>query len=155
NLATDRVTLVPGPANEIAVVRRIFREFAVQFRSPESIAIRLNRDGIPFLRGTMWKGHTIRKMLQDPHYAGFQVWGKTTASLLAPVKPMPLQHWAICPGAFEPIISRELYLGAEQRFAEFTCRLTDEQVLDRLRQVLETTGTLNSNIIQKSRICPG
>src|SRR5262249_31041221 len=34
NLATDRVTLVPGPANEIAVVRRIFREFAVQFRSP-------------------------------------------------------------------------------------------------------------------------
>lgn len=155
NLATDRVTLVPGPENEVAVVRRIFSEFALRFRSPESIAIQLNRDEIPYLGGKAWKGHTIRRMLQDSHYAGFQVWGKTTASLLAPVKPMPLEHWAICPSAFEPIISRELYLAAEQRFAEFTCRLTDEQVLDRLRQVLKTRGGLNSSIIQKSRVCPG
>ena len=49
SIATERVILVPGPSEEIETVRRIFHEFANEHRSMRSIAIRLNKDGIPFL----------------------------------------------------------------------------------------------------------
>ena len=155
NLSNDRVILVPGPENEIAVVRRIFREFAYRGRSPNSIAQRLNRANLSYFGGASWKGHTIRKMLQDAHYAGFQVWGRTTATLLSPPKAVSIEEWAICPRAFERIISEKLYLAAQHRFADLTCRLTDEDLLDRLRRVLNAHGKLNSEIIQKSTLCPG
>ena len=154
SIANEHVIIVPGPPNEIAVVRRIFHEFANERRSPDSIAVRLNKDQIPFLRGTTWKGHTIRNMLQDPHYVGSQVWGRTTALLSSPVKRLPSEQWAICPTAFEPIISQELYDGAQRAFANLTCRLTDEQMLDRLRQVLKIHGRLNTDIIEKAQLCP-
>lgn len=155
NLSNDRVVLVPGPANEVAIVRRIYREFAYGGRSPESIAQRLNRANIGYFRGLPWKGHTIRKMLEDAHYAGFQVWGKTTAMLLSPPKAVPIQEWAICPRAFERIIPEKLYLAAQHRFANLTCRLTNSELLDRLRRVFNAHGKLNSEIINKSPHCPG
>ena len=50
SLANERVTFVPGSQEEIALIVRIFREFADERRSPNSIAARLNRDGITYLR---------------------------------------------------------------------------------------------------------
>ena len=36
-----------------------------------------------------------------------------------------------------------------------TCRLTNDQLVERLRQVLDKYGKLNNKIIQESRHCPG
>jgi Recombinase len=132
SLANEHVILIPGTREEIAVVRRIFREFADEDRTPNAIASRLNRDTIPYLRGAKWKAGTIRILLQDPHYIGMQVWGRTTQFLSSPVKRLPLDQWAICPNAFEPIVPHELFLRAQQVFANFTIRLSDEQLLERL-----------------------
>jgi DNA invertase Pin-like site-specific DNA recombinase len=155
SLANEHVTFVPGPPEEVAIVERIFREFADERRSPECIAARLNREGIPYLRGATWKSNTLRILLQDPHYIGTQVWGRTTAYLSTPVQRLPFQRWAICTEAFQPIISKELYLRAQQTFANFTIRLTDEQLLERLRLTLKKHGRLTGRIIDKSRLCPG
>jgi hypothetical protein len=71
------------------------------------------------------------------------------------VQRLPFQRWAICTEAFQPIISKELYLRAQQVFANFTIRLTDEQLLERLRLTLKKHGRLTGRIIDKSRLCPG
>ncbi len=155
SLANEHVILIPGPEEEIAIVRRIFHEFVYERYSPKTLAANLNREGIPFLRGGRWLGGTIRIMLQDPHYMGMQVWGRTTAYLSGPVKQMPLDQWEICANAFQPIIPAELFLRGQQVFANFTFRLTDEQLLQRLRQTLKVYGHLNADIIDESRICPG
>ena len=84
-----------------------------------------------------------------------QVWGRTTAFLSSPVKRLPFQQWVIHPGAFEPIIPLELFLYAQEVFANFTIRLSDEQMLDRLRRVYQQQGKLSSRIIDDSPICPG
>jgi DNA invertase Pin-like site-specific DNA recombinase len=154
SITDERVILVPGPPEEIATVRRIFHEFADENRSPHSITARLNRDGIPYLRGAKWRACTVRNILQDPHYVGIQVWGRTTAFLKGPVKRLPSERWAICPKAFEPIISQGLFVRAQQTVASLTCRLSDEQILDRLRQVLKSHGRLTSKLIGHSRLCP-
>jgi DNA invertase Pin-like site-specific DNA recombinase len=155
SLADEHVILIPGPANEVAVVNRIFREFADQHRVPNEIATRLNTDCIPFLRGATWKGNTIRTLLQNPNYIGMRVWGRTTAVLSTPVKRLPVQQWEISPNAFAPVVPYALFLRAQQTFANLTIRLTDEQLLERLGKTLMADGRLTNKVIARSRLCPG
>ncbi len=155
SIVNERVILVPGPPNEIATVRRIFHEFTDENRNPNTITARLNREGIPFLRGESWKPNTVRNILQDTHYVGIQVWGRSTEYLSGPKKQVPSHRWAICPTrAFAAIISQELFLRAQQRSANYTCRLSDKQVLERLKQVLKVHGRLTTKLIEQSGLCP-
>ena len=155
SLVTERVILVPGPTNEIAVVQRIFHEFVHEHRNMSSIARRLNEDSIPFVNGAKWSLTTVLHTLQRPQYAGTQVWGRTTAFLSSPARPLPKDKWAICDNAFTPIVSRELFEEAQTALATMSWRLTDEQFLERVRAVLKEHGRLDGKIIQDSRLCPG
>jgi hypothetical protein len=67
---------------EAAIVRRIFREFAVG-KSPRAIATDLNRDGIPGPLGRSWgdttiRGHACRGngVVNNELYAGVLVWNR-------------------------------------------------------------------------------
>src|SRR5712664_2132490 len=67
---------------EAAIVRRIFREFAVG-KSPRAIATDLNRDGIPGPLGRSWgdttiRGHACRGngVVNNELYAGMLVWNR-------------------------------------------------------------------------------
>lgn len=155
SLVTEHVVLVPGPPEEIAAVQRIFREFVHEHRSLSSIARRLNQDNIPFVNGTKWSLNTVLHVLQRPQYGGTQVWGRTTAFLSGPAKPVPKEQWAVCPSAFQPIIEPELFEHAQIALANMSWRLTDEEFLERAKNVLKRTGRLDGRIIQSSRLCPG
>jgi DNA invertase Pin-like site-specific DNA recombinase len=154
SIMEERVTLVPGPVQEVSVVRRIFWEFANEHQSIISIAKRLNEEHVPFLRGTTWKWCSLRGLLQDPRYIGMHVWGRSTSLLSTPKKQLPISDWIIYPNAFEPIISQELFIRAQHVFANFTIRLTDEDMIERLRRVHAQHGKLNTRIIDQSRLCP-
>jgi DNA invertase Pin-like site-specific DNA recombinase len=154
-LTFDRVTLVPGPRKQIAVVQRIFREFADDHRSMRSIATRLNQDGIPFVRGSRWNVNLITHILNQLNYVGTQAWGRTISYLGSPKKWLPPEQWVRCANAFEPIISQELFDRAQATLANLTCRLTNEELLDRLKKVLKSEGRLTTAIIDHSPLCPG
>jgi DNA invertase Pin-like site-specific DNA recombinase len=155
SLVTERVVLVPGPPEEVAIVERIFRVFVDEHRSLSAIAKTLNSEGVRFLGGAQWNAATVTRLLRQSAYTGTQVWGRTTALLSSPVKQVAPEEWAICPKAFDPIISPDLFESAQQRFAGFTCHLTDEQLLERIRVVLRACGKLSGAIIEESRLCPG
>jgi DNA invertase Pin-like site-specific DNA recombinase len=154
SLAQERVILVPGPKKEIVVVQRIFREYADENRSLTKIAERLNKAKIPFVQGGKWTTNTITHALERPQYMGTQVWGRTTAYLSGPVKKVSPENWAVCPTAFRPIVSPEIFERARKRLANVTYRLTNEELLDRLKSVAAETGKLTSRTIENSRLCP-
>src|SRR5579885_1574661 len=54
SLQTDRVILVPGPAEEVAVVREIYRAFVEEGRLEQEIAELLNAKGVPNETGGKW-----------------------------------------------------------------------------------------------------
>ena len=81
SLTTERVILVPGPAEEIAVVQRIFREYADEQQSLTNIARNLNNEGIAFVHGGKWTTTTVAHALDRSQYMGTHVWGRTTAYL--------------------------------------------------------------------------
>jgi DNA invertase Pin-like site-specific DNA recombinase len=155
SIANDRVILVPGPGKDVAIVERIFREFADEHKGLTAIARNLNGEGIPFITGNRWTVCTVTNVLRNPKYLGRQVWGRNTQYLSGPSKRSPEDQWAVCEDAFSPIISHELFQRAQARFAHFTHNLSDEQILERLKPLLKQYGRLTSRIIEKSRSCPG
>ena len=90
SLANEHVQFIPGPAEEIEIVNRIFREFADEHHNTNVIAAHFNQEGIPYLRGRTWKANTVRLLLQDVRYIGTQIWGRTTAVLSTPAKRLPI-----------------------------------------------------------------
>ena len=82
------------------------------------------------------------------------MWGRTTAYLSGPVKKVTPEHWAVCPDAFRPTVSAEVFERARKRLANVTYRLSDEELLNRLKSVTAEAGKLTSRIIQDSRLCP-
>lgn len=154
SLATERVILVPGPKKEVVIVQRIFREYADENRSLTEIARRLNKEKIPFVHDGTWTTNTVTHALERPQYMGTHVWGRTTAYLSGPPKKVAHDQWAVCPNAFPSIVSPELFERARKRMANVTYRLSNEELLNRLKSVAAETGKLTSRIIQDSRLCP-
>jgi DNA invertase Pin-like site-specific DNA recombinase len=108
-LRGTRVVLVHGPPAEIAVVRRIFRLFLVDGLSRPSIARRLNAECVPSSGGAAWTPFKIRHVLENEHWAGVQVYGKTICRLGARPQKMPQQAWIRTEGVLSPIVSRQAF----------------------------------------------
>jgi DNA invertase Pin-like site-specific DNA recombinase len=155
SIVNDRVTLVPGPPEEVAIVERLFREFTDEKKTLKAIASDLNREGILFTTGHSWTECTVSNVLRNPKYLGLQIWGRTTDYLSGKVTRLPKERWAICHRAFQPIITLDLFERAQARIANFTHNLSNEHLLDRLKAVLANHGKLSTKIIDKSRSCPG
>ena len=60
SIQTDRIVLIPGPADEIGNVRWIYQEFAEQGRSEQEIASNLNEKGILSDLGRQWNSQSVR-----------------------------------------------------------------------------------------------
>jgi DNA invertase Pin-like site-specific DNA recombinase len=153
SLVTERVIVVPGPPKEVATVRRIFREFAIEYRSCTSIAKRLNQEKVLYFNGA-WDAGAVTRVLRHPHYAGTQIWGKTRWYLGGKAKRVPAEEWIVCQKAFEPIISNDLFEKAQSNLAGLTCHLSDEEMIERLRNVWRLEGRLSAEIIEQSLVCP-
>lgn len=129
-----------GDPVKVAVVKRMFTEFAVKCRSMNSIAGSLNADGIPARRGGIWHVATIKEILTQRAYAGeftynlkksgqffvldaeghvvevddenrpSPTWKKTEVGVIAQ------------PSRYEPLIDPKLFQQAQDRLASFTLK---------------------------------
>jgi len=122
------------------VVNRIFREFAVEGRSPNAIALRLNDDGIKPLRAKLWATSGIYVMLRNELYVGRRVWNKRRF-LKNPVngritpRRKPQSEWVINDVPELRIILDDLWEQAQARIRETS---------DRTKAVRERTGSKHS-----------
>jgi hypothetical protein len=146
-IKTDRIVLVPGPEEEVQIVREIFDWFVNQRISEEKIATRLNDRGIPTTAGGRWRHKAVRDMLKNPKYVGDSVFSRTTSVLGSLPRPTARDSWIYVPNQFEPIISRDLWNAAEETFARRAGDLRDEVMLDRLRTLLAKRGKITADLI--------
>ena len=70
SLQTDRVILIPGPEQEVAVVREIYDLFVTQGKNERGIMEDLNGRGIPGEHGRLWTRATVHQVLTNPKYIG-------------------------------------------------------------------------------------
>jgi DNA invertase Pin-like site-specific DNA recombinase len=150
SIATDRVILVPGPSDEIAIVKEVFHMYAVEQRGTPEIARLLNERGIPGEGGRPWTRHIIRRIVTNPKYIGANVTNRQSAKLQSRRVTNPSEMWVRKDNAFEAIIDPELYGKAVAEADARSRFLTDEQLLKHLRQLLQEHGKLSERLIRAS-----
>lgn len=153
NLQTDRVILVPGPANEVEIVRNIFHLFVHDHVSPTNIVRRLNKQGIVNAWGNTWAPNNMFKLPRNESYIGDLVYNRTTAKLLSKRRPNPRSMWIHKSGAFEPIVDRELFEAA-QRLLNNSWTFTNGELLDYMTVMLCVNKKLTSRIIKARKYGP-
>jgi len=151
---SHRVVLVPGPADEIAVVRRIYRLFLKDGVSRTELVRLLNREGVPYGDGRPWSFQRVVNVLTNPLYAGDQVFGRHAQTLGAASIARPKDQWIIAKGAVAPSVSRDDQLKAARIIAARMVMLDDKAMLERLAALLKKKGRLSSDLINAARLVP-
>jgi len=144
------VILVPGPAEERAVVQRIYRAF-IGGRSTRDIAHALNRDGVPFVgAGASWSSQAVYRILKEEKYVGNHVYNRRNCKLGRRPKLNPREKWIRRESTFEPIVSAENFATVQAIMAERQrmLRLSNSELLDRLRGLLLARGRLSTQVIR-------
>ena len=145
-LQSDRVILVPGPPEEVDLVREIYRLAVEEERTPFDIARHLNRRGLTRW-GRRWSHQYVHKILTHPKYAGHIVWNQTSRRLGGPSINVPKSKWVIKLNAFEPVVDPRVFNDAQRILAQRTCAKSDERVLETLRKVLGERGKLTGKLL--------
>ena len=154
SIATDRVILVPGPDTEVQIVREIYRLFVEETRSEREIAAALNENGILTDFDRPWTRGSVHQLLINEKYIGNNVWARTSFKLKkAHVQNAP-EEWIRSDGAFVGIVDPAMFERAQAIIAARSERLSDEQMLELLSQILDRHGYLSGLIIDETDDCP-
>jgi len=154
SIDTDRIILVPGPPQEVEIVRSIFRMYVEENRYKTHISQILNDSGAKTEWGHRWNHVIVHDVLTSEKYMGCNVYYKISFRLKARFVRNPPDMWIKKPGAFEPIISPDLFNKAQAIMAERARRIMDEEMLDKLRKVLEREGRVSGRLIDKTEGMP-
>lgn len=156
SINNQRVSLAPGPVNEVKVINEIFRSFVAKGKSCKAIARALNKKAIPSPLGKSWTPSTILKRLQNELYIGTMVYNKTNSRLKKPSQKNPYSEWVRTPDAFKGIIDKELFYLAQKKIREQReeerRKYSIEHMSFRLEELLEKYGCISSKIISRSPV---
>jgi DNA invertase Pin-like site-specific DNA recombinase len=150
NLKTDRVVLRLGLPHEIEVIQRIFREYVEHRKSEEEIVRRLNREGVPNHHGRPWTRRMVDYILRNENYVGNAVYNRESFPLRGRKVKNPPNLWIRTKGSIAPAIHDGVFLRAQRRLTLRWLRLTDDELLLRLKSLLEEEGRLNESIINST-----
>lgn len=150
----DRVILVPGPAEEVDIVREIYRLFIHEGLGEAEIARRLNERGIPTDRDCPWTRAAVHGVLTNEKYVGHNVYNRVSFKLKKKRVRNPPDMWVRANGVFEPLVEAQDFDAALRIILDRHTRLSDEELLDRLRALHDRTGILSGFIIDESEEMP-
>lgn len=140
SIQTDRVTLVPGPDEEVAIVLEVFRSFVEGQKSETDIAEYLNSRGILTDLGRTWTRGAVHQILINEKYIGNNVWNRSSFKLKKTRVQNDPDIWIRAEGAFEAIVDSELFAAAGAIIGARSARLTDDEMLAALRNILQAQG---------------
>ena len=154
SLQTDRVILIPGPTNEVRIVNLMYQWFVEEELTTGEIAGRLNGMGVENHLGRRWCRQTVREVLTNEKYIGNNLFNRRSFKLKKLRVSNPPAMWIRKAGAFEAIVSPEVFYTAQAIFEARATRYTDEDVLERLRALYRNKGFLSGMQIDEAPDLP-
>jgi DNA invertase Pin-like site-specific DNA recombinase len=154
SLQTDRVILVPGPENEIEVVRQIYGLFVSEGKTEREISEALNGRGVFGEYERPWTRSTVHQVLTNPKYIGANIYNRRSFKLKHKRINNPVQMWIWRDGAFAPIVDVALFEQARRIIEARHQHLSDEDLLERLKDLLHLRGRLSGILIDETDDMP-
>ena len=146
-LDVDKVIAVPGPPEELAVIRRIFRLYVQQHLTFKEIARRLSAAGVKGYSAKPLSIGTIRNIVSNELCIGQMTYNMTTVRLQGRPLKIPDGLWTRFP-AFEPIVTVAQFRKAQE--LRFRCAKGcwgDERIINSLQALLAEKGRLSQLLI--------
>ncbi|MEF3062289.1 recombinase family protein [Ralstonia solanacearum] len=154
SLQTDRVILMAGPDEEVSIVNQIYRWFVNDDLPETEIASQLNSCGIHTDLGRDWTRATVRQVLTNEKYIGNNVYNRTSFKLKKHRVTNGPEMWVRKNGAYEAIVPPELFYTAQGIFRARARRFSDEELLEKLRNLYRNRGFLSGLIIDETEGMP-
>ena len=154
SIQTDRVILIPGPEAEIEIVQHIYHQFIHNGMNEREIANALNSDGVLTDFDRPWSHSSVHEVLTNEKYIGNNVYNKTSSKLRKRISRNPPDKWIRCDGAFQGIVSLEVFTCAREIILQRSHRLDDTQMLGLLRALLQQAGSLSGMLIDEQDNMP-
>ena len=154
SLQTDRVVLTLGPEDEVATVRSVYRAFLDEQLTEGEIATRLNAKGLQTDLGRPWSRGTVHQLLTNEKYIGNNVYHRTSFKLKRKHVQNPRDMWIRVEGAFPAVVTHEEFLRAQEIILSRAKRYSDDEMLDRLRELLAQHGKLSGLLIDETDNAP-
>lgn len=152
-LTSDKVIVTPGPPEELAVIRRIFRMYVRQKLSIAEIARRFADEGIKGYGDSPLKKVTIRHVLSNELCIGRMTYNLTTQTLQGRALKNPEQTWTRFP-AFDPIVPVSLFRNAQERLRGANRHWDRKRIIKSLEKLLEREGYLSYALVSSSKEVP-
>ncbi len=154
SIQTDRVILIPGEPVEVETVRWMYRSFVEDGKVEHEIAGLLNERGVLAEDEAQWTKGRVHQVLTNHKYVGDNVWNRISYKLKKHRVRNSPDMWIRANGAFEPIVERYLYDAVQAIIQNRSRRVSDEDMLERLRQLYHSRGALSGLIIDEANDLP-
>ena len=154
SLQTDRVVLVAGPEQEVVIVRGIYRAFLEESKLESEIAAGLNAQGLLTDFGRAWTRGTVHEVLTNEKYIGNNVYHRTSFKLKRKHVVNPPEKWIRAEGVFEGIVDPETFFRVREIILARSVRLSDEEMLEKLRGLVKQHGRISGIIIDEAESLP-
>lgn len=154
SLQTDRVILVPGPEEEVEVVRQIYELFVEEGKTEREISEALNGRGILGEYERPWTKSIVHQVLTNPKYIGANIYNRRSFKLKHKRINNPLEMWIWRDGAFEPLVDAAVFERARKIIDSRHQHLSDEALLERLQGLLQLRGRLSGLLIDETEDMP-
>jgi DNA invertase Pin-like site-specific DNA recombinase len=154
SLQTDRVILMPGPEAEVDTVNQIYRWFIEMGISETEIAERLNQGGVRTDLDRDWTRSTVREILTNEKYIGNNVYNRISFKLKKHRITNQSDMWIKKEGAFEAIVPPETFYVAQGIIRARAHRFSNEELIDKLRNLYQHKGFLSGIIIDEAEGMP-
>lgn len=149
SIQTDRIILVPGPQEEVELVRWMYRMFVEERIFESKLAGMLNERGIATDLGRAWTQGTVHQILTNEKYAGNNVYNRISFKLKKKRVANPPEMWIRGSAAFESIVPVDLFIKAQDIIRERSRRYSNEELLGQLRRLLDRSGRLSGILIDE------
>jgi DNA invertase Pin-like site-specific DNA recombinase len=150
SIQTDRVILVPGPADEVQIVQEIYDLFTAGGKSERIIAELLNVRGLRTYHGRPWTRGSVHQILTNPKYTGDNVYNRRSFKLKKRRVTNPPDMWIRRDNAFHGIVSRETFTAARAIILNRHQHYSNDEMLELLRRLFLRHGTLSGILIDES-----
>ncbi len=154
SLQTDRVILVPGPDEEVGIVRWIYRAFTEDRMLEGAIAASLNQRGILTDLERSWTRGTVHEVLTNEKYIGNNVYNRVSFKLKMQRIVNSPETWVRSKGAFEAIIEPAQFYTAQGMIRERCRKISNDDMLAKLKALHDRKGWLSGLVIDEADDMP-
>lgn len=155
SIQTDRVILVPGPDHEVEIVRWVYTTFLNKELDERGIADALNARGIRTDMDRPWTRESVRTLLTSEKYIGNNVFNRTSKKVGMPhVQMNPEEEWIRANGVYVALVPPDDFWRAKALIDQRSHRYSDDELLDKLREIYRLHGKLSGLIIDEYADAP-